>query len=128
PISSASRIRAYRSVIAHLSIQYGTFQHLVERGLPFSVDHRECSTDELLPRAVIRHPLRLVEKHNRGARCAVLHPQCVGLANALDRAAQENFQSFSCASAALAIWCMSPSRAVSATGSGRIAKFIAVRF
>src|SRR5690606_35802502 len=100
--SDPSKLRSLsiRSVIAHLSIQHCTFQHLVERGLPFSAERYGYSTDEPRPRVVVRHPLRFAEEHNRGARHAALNPQCVGLANALDRATQDNFHSFSSASAA----------------------------
>src|SRR5690606_10965170 len=68
----------------------GTFQHLVERGLSFSSDHRECSTDELLPRSVVFDPLWLLEIHQRLSHYAALYPQCVRLTYALDRATQDN--------------------------------------
>src|SRR5690606_17061961 len=84
-----------RSVIARLSIQYGTFQHLVERGLSFSVNHRERCTDELLPRSVVFDPLWLLEIHQWLEPDAALYPQCVGLSNALDWATQEKFHSSS---------------------------------
>src|SRR5690606_41069593 len=84
-----------RSVIARLSIQYGTFQHLVERGLSFSVNHRERCTDELLPRSVVFDPLWLLEIHQWLEPDAALYPQCVGLSNALDWATQEKLHPLS---------------------------------